>query len=89
MTNTLPQIAINLKIVQVLKQQKELINTMGILGQEMPFNDNKKLVLMDLIKEKGIVIKHVTLFSKVESEYYYDLKNVEFQPEGIHLARSY
>jgi orotate phosphoribosyltransferase len=58
---------------------------MGVLGREMPLNGNKKLALTDLIKEKGIVFKHVKLFSKVESEYYYDIKNVEFQPEGIHL----
>ena len=51
----------------------------------MPLNYDKKLALMDLIKEKGIVFKRVTLFSKLESEYYYDVKNVEFQPEGIHL----
>lgn len=40
---------------------------------------------MDLIKKTGIVFRHVKLFSKLESEYYYDIKNVEFQPEGIHL----
>lgn len=57
----------------------------GVVGREMALNDNNKLVLMDLIKEKGIVFKHVKLFSKIESEYYYDIKNVEFQPEGIHL----
>src|SRR5215203_4740592 len=48
-------------------------------------NSNTKPRLMDLIKKTGIVFKHVKLFSKVESEYYYDIKNVEFQPEGIHL----
>jgi len=40
---------------------------------------------MDLIKKTGIVFRHVKLFSKLESQYYYDIKNVEFQPEGIHL----
>jgi orotate phosphoribosyltransferase len=40
---------------------------------------------MDLIKKTGIVFRHVKLFSKVESEYYYDIKNVGFQSEGIHL----
>ena len=48
-------------------------------------NSNTKSRLMDLIKKTGIVFRHVKLFSKLESEYYYDIKNVEFQPEGIHL----
>ena len=48
-------------------------------------NSNTKSRLMDLIKKTGIVFRHVKLFSKVESEYYYDIKNVGFQPEGIHL----
>jgi orotate phosphoribosyltransferase len=58
---------------------------MGVLGQEMSLNDTKKLRLMDLIKETGIVFRHVKLFSRIESDYYYDIKNVGFQPEGLHL----
>lgn len=56
-----------------------------MLGQEVPFQDTKKLRLMEIIKEIGIVFRHVKLFSEIESEYYYDIKNVEFQPEGLHL----
>ena len=40
---------------------------------------------MEIIKEIGIVFRHVKLFSKIESDYYYDIKNVGFQPEGLHL----
>jgi orotate phosphoribosyltransferase len=58
---------------------------MGVLGQEMSLNDAKKLRLMDLIKKTGIVFRHVKLFSRIESDYYYDIKNVGFQPEGLHL----
>jgi orotate phosphoribosyltransferase len=58
---------------------------MGVLGQEVPLKDAKKLRLMEIIKETGIIFRHVKLFSEIESEYYYDIKNVEFRPEGLHL----
>ena len=58
---------------------------MGLVGQEMPSYDEKRLILMDFIKRRGIVFKPVQLFSGIKSEYYYDIKSIEFQPEGIHL----
>ena len=56
-----------------------------MLGQEVPLKDTKKLRLLEMIKETGIVFRHVKLFSEIESEYYYDIKNIEFRPEGLHL----
>jgi orotate phosphoribosyltransferase len=58
---------------------------MGLVGQNMPSYDEKRLILMDFIKRHGIVFKPVQLFSGIKSEYYYDIKSIEFQPEGIHL----
>jgi len=58
---------------------------MGVVGQEMPINDRKRLALKNLIKEKGIVFRHVKLSSKIESDYYYDVKRVAFEPNGMHL----
>jgi orotate phosphoribosyltransferase len=40
---------------------------------------------MELIREYGIVFKDVELFSKISSPYYYDIKKVGFQQEGMHL----
>ena len=51
----------------------------------MPSTDRKRLALMDLIKKKGIVFKRVKLFSKIPSDYYYDIKNLVLEPRGIHL----
>ena len=48
------------------------------------YKDNKQK-LKEIIKEKGIVFQHVTLSSKIESNYYYDLKKVSFDPKGSSL----
>lgn len=40
---------------------------------------------MEFIKIHGIVFQHVQLFSKVESDYYYDLRKVSLDPNGISL----
>lgn len=58
---------------------------MGLVGEEMPSYDEKRLRLMELIREYGIVFKNVELFSKIHSPYYYDIKKVGFQQEGMHL----
>jgi len=58
---------------------------MGIIGQEMPSYDEKRLRLMELIRENGIVFENVELFSRIKSPYYYDIKKIEFQQEGMHL----
>jgi orotate phosphoribosyltransferase len=58
---------------------------MSVIEQGMPLNDRKRLILKDFIKRHGIVFGPVQLFSGIKSEYYYDIKNVEFHPKGIHL----
>ena len=58
---------------------------MGLVGEEMPSYDEKRLKLMQLIRENGIVFRDVVLFSKVKSPYYYDIKSIESQGEGLHL----
>jgi orotate phosphoribosyltransferase len=47
--------------------------------------NDKKQQLLELIKQKGIVIEDVTLSSGEKSEYYYDLKKVVGDPKGINL----
>ena len=48
-------------------------------------NNAKRLKLMEFIKTHGIVFKHVQLFSKVETDYYYDLRKISLNPYGIDL----
>jgi orotate phosphoribosyltransferase len=40
---------------------------------------------MEVIKENAIVFQDVELFSKIKSPYYYDIKRIELQQEGMHL----
>ena len=58
---------------------------MGLVGQEMPSYDEKRLRLMELIRENGIVFEEVELFSKIKSPYYYDIKRIELHQEGMQL----
>ena len=51
----------------------------------MPSYDEKKRRLMEVIKENAIVFQDVQLFSKIKSPYYYDIKRIELQQEGMHL----
>jgi orotate phosphoribosyltransferase len=46
--------------------------------------DNKER-LREFIKEHGIIFKHVKLSSNIESDYYYDLKSIAFNPHGVNL----
>lgn len=41
--------------------------------------------LKDIIKERGIVIKDVTLSSNRKSKFYYDIKSIVSEPEGAAL----
>lgn len=58
-----------------------------VVSREMPSmsNNAKRLKLMEFIKTHGIVFKHVQLFSKVETDYYYDLRKISLNPYGIDL----
>jgi orotate phosphoribosyltransferase len=47
--------------------------------------DEKKRRLVEVIKENAIVFQEVQLFSKIKSPYYYDIKCIELQQEGMHL----
>jgi orotate phosphoribosyltransferase len=47
--------------------------------------DEKRRRLMEVIKENAIVFQDVQLFSKIKSPYYYDIKRIELQQEGMHL----
>jgi orotate phosphoribosyltransferase len=61
---------------------------MGIVEveEEVPLYDEKKRRrLMEIIQENAIVFKNVELFSKVKSSYYYDIKKIELQQEGMSL----
>lgn len=40
---------------------------------------------MEIIKERGIVIRDVTLSSKKKSKFYYDIKSIVGEPEGAAL----
>ena len=59
---------------------------MGILGEQiMPSYDEKRRRLMEIIQENAIVFQDVQLFSKVKSQYYYDIKRISLQKEGANL----
>jgi orotate phosphoribosyltransferase len=58
---------------------------MGIVEEQMPSYDEKRRKLMEIIQEKAIVFQDVQLFSKVKSQYYYDIKRISLQKEGAHL----
>ena len=58
---------------------------MGIVGEQMPSYDEKRRKLMEIIQENAIVFQDVQLFSKVKSQYYYDIKRISLQKEGAHL----
>jgi orotate phosphoribosyltransferase len=47
--------------------------------------DDKHNRLMEIIKERGIVIKDVTLSSNRKSKFYYDIKSIVNEPEGAAL----
>jgi len=51
----------------------------------MPSHDEKRHRLVEIIKENAIVFQEVQLFSKIKSPYYYDIKCIELQQEGMHL----
>ena len=58
---------------------------MGIVGEQMPSYDEKRRKLMEIIQENAIVFQDVQLFSKIKSQYYYDIKRISLQKEGAHL----
>ena len=59
---------------------------MGIVGEQtMPSYAEKRRNLMEIIQENAIVFQDVQLFSKVKSQYYYDIKRISLQKEGAHL----
>ena len=59
---------------------------MGILGEQiMPSYDEKRRRLMEIIQENAIVFQDVQLFSKIKSQYYYDIKRISLQKEGANL----
>jgi hypothetical protein len=45
----------------------------------MPSYDEKRRKLMEIIQENAIVFQDVQLFSKVKSQYYYDIKRISLQ----------
>ncbi|MGI0033847.1 MAG: orotate phosphoribosyltransferase [Nitrososphaeraceae archaeon] len=47
--------------------------------------DEKRMRLREIIKERGIVIKDVTLSSNRKSHFYYDIKSIVSDPEGAAL----
>ena len=47
--------------------------------------EDKHERLKDIIKERGIVIKDVTLSSNRKSKFYYDIKSIVSEPEGAAL----
>jgi orotate phosphoribosyltransferase len=47
--------------------------------------DEKRMRLKEIIKERGIVIKDVTLSSNRKSHFYYDIKSIVSDPEGAAL----
>jgi orotate phosphoribosyltransferase len=51
----------------------------------MPSYDEKRRKLMEIIQENAIVFQDVQLFSKLKSQYYYDIKRISLQKEGAHL----
>lgn len=59
---------------------------MGIVGEQtMPYYDKKRRKLMEIIQKNAIVFQDVQLFSKIKSQYYYDIKRISLQKEGAHL----
>jgi orotate phosphoribosyltransferase len=53
--------------------------------RDRPTRDNSRLKLFEYIKNNAIIFEHVKLYSKVETDYYYDLRRVSLHPEGIKL----
>ena len=51
----------------------------------MPSYDEKRRKLMEIIQKNAIVFQDVQLFSKIKSQYYYDIKRISLQKEGAHL----
>ncbi len=47
--------------------------------------DEKRKRLKDIIKERGIVIKDITLSSNRKSKFYYDIKSIVSEPDGAVL----
>lgn len=47
--------------------------------------ENKHERLKDIIRQRGIVIKDVTLSSNRKSKFYYDIKSIVSEPEGAAL----
>jgi orotate phosphoribosyltransferase len=58
---------------------------MGIVGEQIMPYDEKRRRLMEIIQENAIVFQDVQLFSKVKSQYYYDIKRISLQKEGANL----
>jgi orotate phosphoribosyltransferase len=59
---------------------------MGIVGEQIvPSYAEKRSKLMEIIQQSAIVFQDVQLFSKVKSQYYYDIKRISLQKEGAHL----
>lgn len=59
---------------------------MGIVEEQtMPSYDEKRRKLMEIIQKNAIVFQDVQLFSKIKSQYYYDIKRISLQKEGAHL----
>lgn len=51
----------------------------------MSSRNERRFKLMEFIKTHGIVFQHVQLFSKIESDYYYDLRKVSLDGYGASL----
>lgn len=47
--------------------------------------DEKRQRLKDIIRERGIVIKDITLSSNRKSKFYYDIKSIVSEPDGAVL----
>lgn len=47
--------------------------------------EDKHVRLKDIIKERGIIIKDVTLSSNRKGKFYYDIKSIVSEPEGAAL----
>ncbi|HEY9398466.1 MAG TPA: hypothetical protein VIP29_01070 [Nitrososphaeraceae archaeon] len=47
--------------------------------------DEKRKRLKDIIRERGIVIKDITLSSNRKSKFYYDIKSIVSEPDGAVL----
>ena len=51
----------------------------------MSSRNSKRFKLMEFIKTDGIVFQRAQLFSKAESDYYYDLGRVSLDAHGANL----